>query len=94
MLFPKRPLRQPANMGNHVLSESVCSLGGYGVVRGPLSPRRKWIIGFLSGRMEATRERSNPLESSGTIELVFLNTQLANEDKCDWSNVHEVPQEA
>ena len=40
------------------------------------------------------RERSNPVESSGTIELVCLNTQLANEGICDWSNVPEVPQEA
>ena len=40
------------------------------------------------------RERSNSVESSGTIELVCLNTQLANEGKCDWSNVTEVPQEA
>ena len=39
------------------------------------------------------RERSNPVESSGTVELVRLNTQLANEGKCDWSNP-EVPQEA
>jgi hypothetical protein len=28
------------------------------------------------------------------LELVFLNTQLANEAKCNWSDVHEVPQEA
>ena len=43
---------------------------------------------------EEWKQLSNPVESSGTIELVCLNPQLANEGKCDWSNVPEVRQEA
>ena len=41
------------------------------------------------------RERSDPSRLPVQLDLcAALNIQVANEGKCDWSNVPEIPQEA